>query len=242
MTINNGREFYSVEAEQYEVTRYGTSYGRAFRVSHREIVTRLLAKWAHRGRALDVGSGTGQMLPCLLAQAERIVATDLTPEMLKVARKLYRDAPIDFAQGDALHLPFEDGSFDLVVSSRFLHLFPHDVQKLLLSEFVRVTKPGGIVVVDFYNRFPRRLLGFFIGAYRHLMRKRPHRDYYNTSRQAAQMLNSTGLTLLDEHGIGSYFLAPFLWLPQNFLSTMMMTRLFTNRFASEQWIVVGRRD
>ena len=242
MATDNWRDFYSDEAERYEGARYGSRYGRAFRVAHRDVVAGLLLRWAVRGQVLDVASGTGQVIPCLSPHADMVVACDLTPEMMKVSRRIHGSKDVTYAQADALCLPFADASFDLVVSSRFLHLFPAPLQQKMLVEMKRVSKPGGIVVVDVYNRIPRRLLGMAIALYRRLMRKRNELDHYSSPSEARAMLDAAGRTHVDARGVGSYFAAPLLWLPDAVLARLLRNRIFANRLLAEQWVVVGRRD
>ncbi len=99
--------------------------------------------------ALDVGSGTGDLaLDLARAGARRVIGVDFCEEMLTVARAKARDASLDgrvgFAVGDALRLPFPDGSFDRVVNGFLLR----NVADLAgaLTEMARVLKPGGRLV------------------------------------------------------------------------------------------------
>jgi len=70
-------------------------------------------------RVLETGAGTGivtRRLRDLLPATTRLIATDLNPSMLEVARKKFRaDEPIEFQHADAMALPFADASFDVVV-------------------------------------------------------------------------------------------------------------------------------
>ncbi|MDI3260689.1 MAG: class I SAM-dependent methyltransferase [Sinobacteraceae bacterium] len=235
------RSFYRTEAERYEIARYGSKYGRAFRVAHRRLVSEMLL---HRGVgecAVDVASGTGQLLPCLMTRADRVIACDLTPEMLLVSRQAQGNERVAYVQADALRLPFPDASFDMAVSSRFLHLFPLEQQTKILAELRRILRPGGMVVVDFYNRHPRQLLGPAIRVYRWLTRRRRENDTYNTPAQVIAMLRAAGLSPMVAAGVGSYFLAPLLWLPQKWLSRLMSRGVFVNRYMAEQWVVAAHR-
>jgi ubiquinone/menaquinone biosynthesis C-methylase UbiE len=60
--------------------------------------------------------------------------------------KLNAHVPID--RGSAFQLPYRDGSFDVVVSWNFLHMFRLDLQQELVREMTRVCRPGGLVVVE----------------------------------------------------------------------------------------------
>jgi SAM-dependent methyltransferase len=96
-------------------------------------------------RALDVGTGTGPLAIALAPLVREVVGVDLVPEMLAEARSQAGDQNVTFVEGDATALPFETASFDLTATSRTIH----HVQRpeLAIAEMVRVTRPGGRVVV-----------------------------------------------------------------------------------------------
>jgi SAM-dependent methyltransferase len=96
---------------------------------------------------LDVACGTGNAtIPAAKAGA-RVTGLDFAPALLEVARDLAADAmvEIDFVEGDAQELPFEDGSFDRVIST-FGHMFAPDHERTA-SEMKRVLRPGGAIAV-----------------------------------------------------------------------------------------------
>jgi len=96
---------------------------------------------------LDVGGGTGVLsLLALKAGAARVVCGDISEYMLSEARRKAIDQldnldRIDFRKLDAESLPFEDGSFDVVLSSMSFGLFPD--QKKAVTEMIRVLRVGG---------------------------------------------------------------------------------------------------
>lgn len=87
-----------------------------------------------------------------------VVGLDLSPAMLLHARRRAREAAIEnlaLVRGDALHLPFASGRFDVVNCCGALHLFPD--ADLALREVHRVLKPGGRFTVAAFRRGPGRL-------------------------------------------------------------------------------------
>jgi len=105
-------------------------------------------------RVLDVGCGDGGVLRDLLrygARAEDLRGVDLLAERVQRARELTPGARIEV--GDAQALPYEDGSFDLVLGFTLLSsVVDGDARRRVTGEMARVTKPGGLVVLyDFWT-------------------------------------------------------------------------------------------
>lgn len=101
--------------------------------------------------ALDVGTGTGEMafeLAQLVGEGGHVIGLDLSHDMLKVARQkasaLKLPCNVEFVQGNALELPYEDDSFDGATSGFALRNVT-DIQKVIF-EMRRVVKPGKKVV------------------------------------------------------------------------------------------------
>jgi demethylmenaquinone methyltransferase/2-methoxy-6-polyprenyl-1,4-benzoquinol methylase len=112
-----------------------------------------------RGReaVLDAACGTGDLTALFRrAGTGRVVGLDFCPEMLELARKKLPREPIEWVCGDAQELPFGDGEFD-VVSIAFGIRNVADPNRAL-TEFFRVLRPGGRVVVLEFDR-PRGALG-----------------------------------------------------------------------------------
>ncbi len=99
------------------------------------------------GRLLEVPVGTGVITMPLyktLADAD-IVCLDYSPDMMALAEKRAQDMRIgnvSFQQGDVGDLPFESGSFDIVLSMNGFHVFPD--KELAHQECYRVLKSGGV--------------------------------------------------------------------------------------------------
>ena len=97
---------------------------------------------------LDVGCGVGYT-PIYLARKLgcRVVGVDLYPSMVERARERVRREGmgdrVEIRQGDMMALPFDDGQFDAVMAESVIAFAPDKARAL--SEFVRVTRPGGYV-------------------------------------------------------------------------------------------------
>lgn len=100
--------------------------------------------------ALDVATGGGHTAVAASTRVRRVVASDLTPEMLREARALAAERGrrnISFVAADAEGLPFRTGAFDHVLCRIAPHHFP-DIEAAV-REIVRVTKSGGMVgIID----------------------------------------------------------------------------------------------
>ena len=108
-------------------------------------------------RVLDVAAGTGNAsIPAALAGAE-VTASDLTPELLEAGSKRAQEAGVelDWVEADAEDLPFEDASFDVVMSSIGAMFAPMHQQ--VADELVRVCRPGG--TVGMLNWTPEGMIG-----------------------------------------------------------------------------------
>jgi len=102
-----------------------------------------LARVGPGSRALDVATGTGDLAIELAARGATVVGLDFSERMLELARA---KAPgIEFVQGNALELAYPDASFDAVTVGFGARNFS-DLDRGL-SELVRVTRPGGGVVI-----------------------------------------------------------------------------------------------
>jgi SAM-dependent methyltransferase len=96
-------------------------------------------------RVLDVACGTGVVSITAARHGARVTAVDLTPELLDIARQNGRIAnlSIDWHEGDVEALPFENETFDVVVS-QYGHIFAPRPD-VAVSEMLRVLKPGGVI-------------------------------------------------------------------------------------------------
>ena len=97
-------------------------------------------------RVLDIGTGSGGSVSIPAAQrGADVVGSDISDVHFDAARARAEAAgvEVEWVEADALDLPFDDGSFDRVLST-FGHMFAPDHARAA-SEMVRVTKPGGVI-------------------------------------------------------------------------------------------------
>jgi ubiquinone/menaquinone biosynthesis C-methylase UbiE len=96
-------------------------------------------------RVLDVAAGSGNAAIPAARLGARVVACDLTPELLERGRKEAKNlgAAIEWREADAEAMPFADAEFDHVISCVGVMFAPH--HQLSAKELVRVCRPGGTI-------------------------------------------------------------------------------------------------
>jgi SAM-dependent methyltransferase len=104
-------------------------------------------------RVLETAAGTGvvtrAMARTLPAHVE-IVATDLNQPMLDRATAVGTERPVQWKQADAMHLPFEEASFDVVACQFGVMFFPDKAHAF--AEARRVLRPGGTLLFNVWDR------------------------------------------------------------------------------------------
>lgn len=97
-------------------------------------------------RILDLAAGTGASSVALARSGAEVVAGDFSPGMIAEGRRRHGHVPnVTFVEADAMALPFSDGEFDVVTISFGLRNV-NDPKKAL-AEMLRVTAPGGMLLV-----------------------------------------------------------------------------------------------
>lgn len=102
------------------------------------------------GNILDVGCGTGQLLPLLMSRGARVTAIDKDPEMVRTAReRVTDDDQIKITRNTALEIDrlFKDNEFDAVVLSLVMSELTIDERAWVIDQCARILKPNGLLLI-----------------------------------------------------------------------------------------------
>lgn len=116
-----------------------------------DLVSRL--RLMRLSRVLEIAAGTGvatRAMAAALPESCAIVATDLNQAMLDHARAVGTSRPVEWRQADAMHLPFEDSTFDAVVCQFGAMFFPDKARAF--AEAHRVLARGGVFIFSVWGR------------------------------------------------------------------------------------------
>ncbi len=139
-----GDSYYGKAASAYEEVRTKQPW---WSVEQKEMQV-LLDQLPQNLKVVDIPFGTGRFVPYYLERGYEVYGLDASEEMLQTAQKILKDQydKCTATTGFSTHLPYEDGAFDLLVSTRFLRdiILFRDVKKTM-AEFSRVTKSYAII-------------------------------------------------------------------------------------------------
>jgi len=144
--IGSATDFWDSYAARYNGF-VGKSLGKAYEILFEEV----LADTKNTKKLLEIGTGPGLIAFRLGCKIPEITAIDLSPEMIKVAKKKQAEKPADninFRVGNACCLEFDDSSFDTIIASNILHLLAEPERAL--KEMKRVLKKEGHVIFPTY--------------------------------------------------------------------------------------------
>lgn len=138
------RAYYDAFSAEYEAERGENDPG-GYHDLLDELETGFVERFGRNKDVLEVGCGTGLVMLRLQKFARSVKGVDLSPGMLEKAKARGLDGVV----GSATDLPFSDESFDVTCSFKVLAHVP-EIEKAL-DEMTRVTRPGGVVIAEFYN-------------------------------------------------------------------------------------------
>lgn len=154
---------------------------------------------AHCHISLDVGCGTGAFARLLAGRSERVLALDLSPEMLRIARQRSSAYPnIEYLQANVMDFSLPAEGFDCIASIATLH---HMVLAEVLPVLSAALKPGGaLLVLDLY-----RAAG--VGDLLSNVISIPYHVYLKQTRGRNQPASPEAAAAWDAHGRDDHYLS-----------------------------------
>lgn len=121
-------------------------------------------------KVLDIGCGTGELLPLLVRRGARVTAIDKSPEMVKTARErvavegIGDDVSINQSTAMEVDRLYKDAEFDAVVLSLVMSELTNEERGWVLNQCARILKPSGVLLVadEFWPRSFLRRTAFSI--------------------------------------------------------------------------------
>ena len=138
------RAYYDEFALRYEAERRPNRPG-GYHALIDDLEVELVERYGAGGDVLECGVGTGLLLERFGRFAKSARGIDLSPGMLERARA----RGLDVREASVTAIPFDDASFDVTCSFKVLAHVPEIGRAL--AEMARVTRPGGVVIAEFYN-------------------------------------------------------------------------------------------
>jgi ubiquinone/menaquinone biosynthesis C-methylase UbiE len=137
-----------------------------------DLEVELAERYGAGGDVLECGVGTGLLLERIARFARSAKGIDLSPGMLDHAK----ERGLDVREASVTSIPFAPASFDLTCSFKVLAHVP-DIGRAL-AEMARVTRPGGVVMAEFYNPVSLRGLAKRLGPARAVSHDKRESDVY----------------------------------------------------------------
>jgi ABC-2 type transport system ATP-binding protein len=173
----------------------------------RSLVRERLAKEKRLGTLVEFGCGTGFYTGVLAEKADSVVATDISPGMLAVAKEQIKAENVKFQLEDCQKTSFLDGVFDTAFLSLVIHFTEPEKT---LAEMRRVLKPGGTLIItnldpgalNILNRIRCAGRVIYYGLAR--FRAKPPKgsaDHLLTEEQLCGLLRKSGFEVLGQETI-----------------------------------------
>jgi ubiquinone/menaquinone biosynthesis C-methylase UbiE len=190
--MKSTRAYYEDLSQRYDVQR-SNPYFRLIEQLELEVLRRHIGSTEER--LLEIGCGTGIFLKHLQSYDVSLHGLDYAAGMLQVARRELDLRVVVLVEGDGQTLPYADGSFDTVYSFKVLAHLPRT--DCALREIRRVLRPGGVAILEFYNRHSIRYL-LHRGGYFH---------QWQSPREVWAQVQEAGLQVV--HTYGARIVTPF---------------------------------
>lgn len=157
MKIKTDENDYYVRIKELNISHYTGEISYYMQAQLRQVEKKILASIHKKSRILDVGCGSGRFSIEIAQAGQNVTGFDITSGAITAASNKAKNLKLDnvhFLVGDMTYMPFSDNEFDYVFCPRFSINAVATFQKRqkAISEMVRVTKPGGIIYIESFNK------------------------------------------------------------------------------------------
>ena len=149
----NNTAYLGDDASIYDSQRFKSSQGQMFDRIEKACFNELIDLINLKQNVLEVGCGTGRFTKYLSSKVDKLLASDASPDMLNLAKKNCEGIKnINFELMQVDNIPVKNDTYDIVYGIRLINqLANKNTAKKGIKEMIRVTKPGGHVLIEFVN-------------------------------------------------------------------------------------------
>jgi ubiquinone/menaquinone biosynthesis C-methylase UbiE len=164
-----------------------------------ERVTEIVSTFG-KGRVLEIGPGAGIVAEGLLRRLPTLdyIALDISQRFLQITRARIREGA-RYIQGDALNLPFQDESIDIVFEMDAIHHFPRGIIPAVVNEIARSIKVGGwlLLAEDWANppADEKEKIARFLQKNRKL--DKSNLEYHPSEQEWMAMVEASGMEIVE---------------------------------------------
>lgn len=167
-------------------------------------ITKELNELHDLGEVIEFGCGTGYFTETIAQKANHMVATDLSNELLEMAKKRLKNNPkITIQKEDCINTSFPSGEFDSVFMANLIHIVENPFK--VLQESHRILKDGGMLIIVTYTNYGMKLLEIIKLGIRFLLGwgKPPQHLHTFSPQQLASLMQDAGFTAEESKLIGN---------------------------------------
>ncbi len=147
--IDEIKKYYDDLASTYDNNRFENSYGKYLDIQERNFLNSIIKK-TENSKILDLGCGTGRFL------GFANFGVDISPKMIAVSKSKFPN--IEFREGSASNIPFENDFFETIFSLHVIMHLNHQITNDFLEESHKKLKNHGKLIFDFPSKKRRRLI------------------------------------------------------------------------------------
>ena len=165
-------------------------------------VKRNLNNLTDLGEVLELGCGTGYFTESIVKNAKYVFATDLSDELLDIAKKrLSNIEQITFQKENGLALTFKSNKFDTVFMANVIHVIENP-QKVL-QESYRILKDNGLLVITSFTNHGMKLLEIIKLGFRFIkVWGKPPKHTHFSPDSLCSLIESTGFSIEESRVLG----------------------------------------